>query len=117
MSEIRELPELKTVPISRGPKDAVRLGAVCQTDGMDIFQGIVEVGGSMASHAGEKDLLVILRSGSGAFTVDSSQGEHDEIPCRAGDAVLVKAGAEHGFRNAGGEALSFLAIRRSEGGE
>lgn len=107
--------ELQVSPVSRGPDGAVRIGRVWSEEGVVVIQGVVSPGGSMADHAGEGPLLVVIRSGEGAFTLTSADGTKDEITCSPGDVVLVEARAQHGFRNAGDAPLSFVGVQAMKG--
>lgn len=93
--------------VGRGPRDAVVMGAVTEIAGAQVVQGVIASGGSMAEHAGDGDLLVMVRSGRGVFTTPDGA----ELPCGPGDAVLVRAGARHGFRQAGDAPVAFLGVQ------
>ena len=59
------------------------------------------------THDGEEPFeeIYYFLEGSGTMQIDG-----DELPVRAGDAVLAPQGVEHGFRNTGDETLRLILV-------
>jgi quercetin dioxygenase-like cupin family protein len=75
--------------------------------GVDVsfFINHTRPGVEVAAHRHPYPEVFVVRAGDVHFAVDG-----ESMTARAGQVVVVPAGATHGFRNAGGEVVEMLSI-------